>query len=352
MTALLRDRKGASRAPRLAGALSLLLLCACGQRGELLGVIGSTGAGNGGSDARGGAPGNGGSSARGGAPGDGGADAGGGASGDGGSGGPAGGRPHFGPARAVTELNVPDAKDEDITLTADLLEIFFLSERTGSKELWTSTRSSRAEPWAPPRPVTELNTSLSEITPCVSADGLRIWFYSGGDPAGIWRATRAARGDAWSPAEPMGLVLPAGTTLAIGPALDESERLLALAVLGASNMAWDLYSATRPTADAPFSTFSPILGVNGEANEHDPFLVDGGRDLFFSSTRAGEGDLFFARRGEPGQAFTGVLALDELNTATFLESDPVVSEDKTTLFFASTRSGVADIYEAEVTSYE
>jgi hypothetical protein len=251
----------------------------------------------------------------------------------------------------VSELNVPDAKDEDITLTGDLLEIFFLSERTGSRELWTSTRASRSAPWAPPHLVSELNTDLSEITPSVSADGLRIWFYSGKAPDGIWSATRASRSEPWQPAQPVPLVLPAGTTLVIGPSLDEAEKMLAVAILGASDAGWDLYSATRATSDAAFSALAPIPSVNGPDNEHDPFLVDAGRDLFFSSTRAGEGDLFFARRARPDGAFSAVLPLDELNTAAYLESDPFVSEDRTTFFFASTRSGVADIYQAEILSY-
>ena len=296
-----------------AGALAL---SGCGERGELLGVISSA------------------------VPTDGGPDA------------PTSGRPRFGPATPVSELNVPDAKDEDITLTGDLLEIFFLSERSGTRELWTSTRASRSEPWAPPRLVTELNTDLSEITPSVSADGLRIWFYSGKAPDGIWSATRASRSAPWQPAQPLSeLILPAGTTLVIGPSLDESEKMLALAILGASDAGWDLYFSTRASTGAPFTALAPIPGVNGPANEHDPFLVDAGRDLFFSSTRAGEGDLFFARRAQPDGAFGAVLALDELNTATFLESDPFVSEDKSTIFFASTRSGVADIYQAEILSY-
>lgn len=292
-------------------------LCGCGQRGELLGVISSAGTVDGGTDS------------------------------------PVAGRPRFGTPVAVSELNVPDAKDEDITLTADLLEIFFLSERTGSRELWTSTRASRSEPWQAPRLVSELNTNLTEITPSVSPDGLRIWFYSGVEPDGVWRSTRASRKGPWSPAQPASdWVLPAGTTLAIGPSLDEAERMIALAVLGASDMAWDLYFSTRATSGGALTPFSPILGVNGPANEHDPFLVDGGRDLFFSSTRAGEGDLFWARRAQPEQAFAAVLPLDELNSPTFLESDPFLSEDRTTIFFASTRTGVADIYQAEVLSYD
>jgi len=304
-------RRFLSLAPLLA-----LLLLGCGERGELLGVISSAMPADGGPDASPGA------------------------------------RPRFGPATPVSELNVPDAKDEDITLTADLLEIFFLSERTGTKELWTSTRASRTSPWAPPRLVTELNTDVSEITPSVSADGLRIWFYSGMNPGGIWRSTRASRSEPWEPAQPMtDLVFPAGTGLVIGPCLDESEKLMAVAILGASDTGWDLFSATRASSDAVFSPFAPLAGVNGPENEHDPFFIDGGRDLFFSSTRAGEGDLFFARRAQPSAPFDSVVALDELNTPTFLESDPFVSADKSTIFFASTQSGVADIYQAEVLSY-
>jgi hypothetical protein len=201
--------------------------------------------------------------------------------------------------------------------------------------------------------VSELNSALTEITPSVSADGLRIWFYSGREPDGIWRSTRASRGAAWAPPEPVpDLVLPAETMLVIGPSLDESERMLAVAVLRVGGMAWDLYSATRATSDASFTPLLAIPGVNGPDTEHDPFLVNQGRELLFSSTRAGAGDLFWARRADILQPFSEPVALDELNVPDFLDSDPFLSADHSTIFFASTRSGVADIYEADVLSYE
>src|SRR6187399_3060180 len=77
----------------LAFALSL---GACSEHGELLGVVRSDTGGSAGASAGGSA-----------------------------------GQPRFGTPTPMTELNVPDFKEQDITLTGDLLEIFFMSERSG-----------------------------------------------------------------------------------------------------------------------------------------------------------------------------------------------------------------------------
>jgi hypothetical protein len=258
------------------------------------------------------------------------------------------GQPRFGTPVPMTELNVPGFKEQDLTLTGDLLEIFFMSERSGSRELWTSTRTSRTGSWAAPRLVPELNSSLSEIKPSVSPDGLRIWFYSAREPAGIWSSSRATRGASWNAPGPVpGL---AGDGIH-DPALDEAELLMAVAALGPDTKAWDLYTTKRPTSADDWGELTVIPGVDSDDSEHDPCLVNGGRDLFFASTRAGNGDLYFGRRSSPDVAFTNLLPITDLNEADFSESDPFLSEDHTMFYYASTRSGITDMYEVSVTSY-
>lgn len=297
----------------LAAPACVLTLAACSEHAELLGVVRSDAGGSAGASAGGST-----------------------------------GQPRFGTPAPMTELNVPDFKEQDMTLTGDLLEIFFMSERSGNRELWTSTRASRAGTWVAPRLVPELNSNLSEIKPSVSPDGLRIWFYSARDPAGIWYSSRATRSATWNTPT---LVPGLGGVGIHDPALDEAELLMAIAELGADTKGWDLYTTKRATTADDWGTLTPIPGVNSDDNEHDPCLVNGGRDLFFASTRAGNGDLYFGRRSSPDVAFTNLLPVTDLNEADFSESDPFLSEDHTMFYYASTRSGVTDMYEVSVTFY-
>ncbi|WP_437310627.1 hypothetical protein [Sorangium sp. So ce388] len=44
----------------------------------------------------------------------------------------------------------------------------------------------------------KLNSADDEDTPAISNDGLRLWFFRGGErQTGIWMAERASRGDPW-----------------------------------------------------------------------------------------------------------------------------------------------------------
>ena len=96
--------------------------------------------------------------------------------------------PRFTPPVLVAALSDPDAIDEDPTFTGDLLELFFMSNRAGGRDIWTSRRATAADPWQPPTRVGELDSVDSDWAPAVSLDGLRIWFASD-------RGDRAARPD-------------------------------------------------------------------------------------------------------------------------------------------------------------
>src|SRR5688572_9556243 len=71
----------------------------------------------------------------------------------------------------VTEL-VVGAVNDDPTLTADQLEVYFNS----AGNIYTSTRASMNDAWGAPQPLSAVNTAESENTPEVSADGLELFF--------------------------------------------------------------------------------------------------------------------------------------------------------------------------------
>jgi hypothetical protein len=102
----------------------------------------------------------------------------------------------FNPPVNVTELNT-SSSDQDSSLTADGLRIYFSSTRPGglgSNDIWTAVRPSWSMPFGTPTPVVELNSSALDYQPHISPDGLTIFFCSD-RPGGVgmrdlWVATR------------------------------------------------------------------------------------------------------------------------------------------------------------------
>jgi Tol biopolymer transport system component len=94
------------------------------------------------------------------------------------------------------------ADDQRPNVRKDGLEIFFDSNRPGSlsdsADLWTSTRTSATDPWAPPTNLTRLNSGATEGRPSLSFDGQTLYFMSSriGGFGGIdlYRATRTKDG--------------------------------------------------------------------------------------------------------------------------------------------------------------
>ncbi|WP_437757853.1 hypothetical protein [Sorangium sp. So ce1389] len=254
-------------------------------------------------------------------------------------------RPTFEAPAAVAELN-SEAREEDPTLTDDLLEIYFMSDREGSRDIWTSRRAGLGSPWDAPHAVENINLAESiEDTPCVSRDGLLIWFYSTREPQGIWLAERASRDDPWGTPAHVDALAVEGATV-IGPHVDPPGLHLVTGVTPADAETY-LAIASRERPEDDWSALVPLAGVDGPGDEGGPFLFDDGKQILFRSSRAGGGDLFWARRASAEAAFEEAAPLEApVNLPEERDTDPHLSPDGSVLFFASTRTGVADIYEA------
>ncbi len=240
----------------------------------------------------------------------------------------------FGTPTLVTALADIDADNEDPSMTGDSLELYFMSNRNGTGDIWVSLRSSPDAGWGAPQPVMELNTDGG-----VSLDGLTMWFSRSG---AIWVTTRGARGQPWSPPSPVSELNKVGSQL--DPAVDESSLLMFFAS-NRADAGYDLYSSSRPNTMATWGDPAPITGVNSASDDLDPFVGSYGLQVWFASSRSGAGDLFWSYRGSTTDAFVAPIPLDSLNTAT-KESDPTLSADFRYILFASNRIGMPQIYEA------
>ena len=86
----------------------------------------------------------------------------------------------FGSAVPVNELN-STGNDARPSITADGLEIFFHSNRTGSagNDLYSSARKSVLEPWSEPKTLgTVVNSAAIDFLGAISADGETLFFTS------------------------------------------------------------------------------------------------------------------------------------------------------------------------------
>lgn len=236
----------------------------------------------------------------------------------------------------------------DPALSADLLEIYFSSNKSDLQQIWTSTRAAVGKPWKPAVLVTDLSTSGMDVEPWLSHDGLTIWFAShrsGGHNAGgfeIYVAHRSPNGP-WS--VPSQVYLGTATTDR-KPSVDVNG--LNLAFWSERGSAEDLYLAARSSPAADWAAPIILSELNSPNDDLDPGLYHNGLGLMFASNRSGDHsniELYESARPSSGSPFAAPVTRVELNSPQN-EGDPWLSDDGHYLVFTSLRSGASRLYEA------
>ena len=240
----------------------------------------------------------------------------------------------FGTAAPVTALNTGSSED-DPSLTGDQLEIVFNSDRAGGAgagDMWTAKRASIGATWSAATNLTTLNTAGDDATPSLSRDGLQLFWTANGSKGAkdIWTATRATRADAWSAAVELTAISTTGDDAGPFLSADGLELYFASDAPGNDN----LYVAKRASPTDAFTTATQITELNTASPDHEPW-VNGTRSfLVWTSGRvSGNDDLWMARRSDTSAMWGTASPISELNTAA-TESDPWLSPDETTIYFA------------------
>lgn len=241
--------------------------------------------------------------------------------------------------RSVGVIN-GEANDDQPTLTEDLLEIYFSSQRPGlgGGDVWFATRATRAERFSVPRPVLAASSTLAETSPAISRDGLTLWVGStrlgGVGKLDIWRTTRSSRESTWGPL--VNVTELNSEEDDIPRPLAQGDTVMPLASSRAGG-AFQVYLASRPSVDAAFGAPEPLMELwRDESGVADPFLSEDGLFLFFSRGSEPDGDLYLAWRSRLDQPFVGEIALSAVNTGS-RDRSPWVGADDTRIFFASDR---------------
>jgi hypothetical protein len=251
------------------------------------------------------------------------------------------------------ELGVADEKDDNATLTADALLVYFTSTRGDRSEVYTARRAALDQAFGTPTLVELVNDGEESSSPAISLDGSTLWLGKSRESddeepdIDIWEATRES---------PEGLFTMLRNVSSLNsPAKDiprpaaGSGQLMPLSSQRADPARdYRIYFASRPSADQEFGAPVPVPELDLGQRVVDGFLTEDLLMIFFSSgIGEDEGDLWVARRASADEPFAPPVLLDALNTE-HDERDPWLSPDRTRFFFTSDRFGDHEIFESIV----
>jgi Tol biopolymer transport system component len=253
-------------------------------------------------------------------------------------------------------------------ISADGLSLYFSSDRSGGRggeDIWVATRPTQHDPWSTPVNLgAPVNSSASESFPCISADGLTLYFsdffYGSARPGGrggkdLWMSTRASLEDPWATPVNMGLVVNSS-----GDDVDPTTTVDGLTLIFASNRGgggwnYNLYMSTRRSKADEWST--PVKlppPVSGSSYSGTPGISGDGLALFFTSTRPGgrgQDDMWLTTRATLGGPWAAPVNLGAPINTSVLDAAPDISPDGRTLYWTSARPGGVggyDLWQASV----
>jgi hypothetical protein len=241
---------------------------------------------------------------------------------------------------ALSSINSTSG-EADASMTADGLELFFVSSRTGSLGELDIFRASRADPGDPFGNVVHvpgLSTPQNDDSPWISPDGLTIYFTS--DRSGVenqvFIATRPDR-----------MTMFAGATVELGLSLGDelnialsADMLVAVVDRPTGTADRELYQHTRANLGAAWSGAVHLASLGSTGTDASPGLDATGLTIYFHSDRDGpQLDPQRAHRAAITEPFDPPVNLPELDLAGFTDGNPFITADERTIFFDSNRPG-------------
>jgi len=201
-----------------------------------------------------------------------------------------------------------------------------------------------------------VNSSVNELDPCISANGLELYFHStrpgGYGNCDLWVTTRASIEHAWG--EPIHLGPDFNTsnfegTLGISP--DGLELYFGSDGLPGGSGNCDLWKTSRATRSEPWGppeNLGPI--INSSSNEAHPYISADGLSLYFADVVApgstptrpggyGGGDIWVSVRMATNEEWREPQNIGAIINSSYYDAAPCISSDGHVLFFHSDRPG-------------
>ena len=248
-------------------------------------------------------------------------------------------------------VNSP-AADNNPTVTADELTMYFASDRPGGLglvDIWVTRRASRSSPWEPPVNLgPPINTAFIDGAPALSPDGHLLFIHSnrpgtmGGND--IWLAHRSGSKDGldWETPVPLG---PDVNTVddEQGPDYVASDGGGALYFNRGNQMLQrsDLYRAGIDRDGDTDGPAQPLVELNDPTtNDAAPTIRADAREILFWSARAGGvggADIWQSTRQSPNHAWSPPWNPGPPLNSPVADLHPELSQDALTLYFSSNR---------------
>jgi Tol biopolymer transport system component len=252
----------------------------------------------------------------------------------------------FGTPVLVAGLNGQTGSDEGARLTPDELVVYFDSDRSGNRDVYTASRSSRTDAFGAAQAVGGVDTASSEAWSSPTADNLTLYFET--DRNGLYqvfvasRSTLAAQFSGAAAVANINIGVAQGQ-LSVLP--DQSALYFMITLSGGSA---DLYVARRGTS-GQFGTPTQVSTVNTPSNEYLPAPTPDELILYFGSDRPdspakGSFDIWVTSRASSSASFDPPTNVQELNTSG-TEYPSWISPDNCRLYFTRTGTdGTNKIY--------
>lgn len=196
--------------------------------------------------------------------------------------------------------------DGSACLSSDGLELYFCSNREGDGQLdiWVTSRRRRDTDWgAPVKLGPSVNGPSSNLTPWISSDGLELYFSSnragGSGNVDLWVSQRASTHDAWGVPMNLGSVVNSRAD-DCSPCLSPDGLILffcdsdnpSFVYRAGGHGQTDMWMTQRKSTADPWQR--PVNlgpGLNTSYLESQPRISPDGSVLYFTSSRPGMGDV-------------------------------------------------------------
>jgi len=244
--------------------------------------------------------------------------------------------------------------EQSPSISTDGLTLFFDSNRFNEyyiHDIWVTTRKTTSDPWEPPVTLVPIvNSSFSDGTANISADGLALYFaserpgeYGEVDIVDIWITTRATTEDEWMIPVNLGRTVNI-TANDFAPSISANSLELFFASDRTGGFSeFDIWVTMRKTIQDPWrepANLGPI--VNTSAIDITPSISADGLELFFTSDRPGGFgvfDIWVTGRPTVSEPWGQPVNLGPIVNTSAHEYCPNISADGFTLFFHSDRPG-------------
>ena len=239
------------------------------------------------------------------------------------------------------------------------LSLYFASDRPesygsfGGEDLWVSQRSSTGGPWALPMNLGQaINTEWTERSPAFSRDGHYLFFASD-RPGGlggldIWVSWRANSHDDFGWEAPVNVAVLNSASTDAGPTFFEGgDAGVPLLYMASNRPGGPLDIYVSELLNGAFRPPMPVLELNTAQADLTPGVRHDGLEIVIATNRpggAGGNDLWVATRPDVGAPWSTPVNLGVPINSGSGESFPIISADRRSLFFTSSREGGGDLY--------